>query len=89
MGDVKKEKRHRSKGSSRKYEMMRIPDYILDSQSAPASFDASGPPETPIIVFVNSKSGGQLGGAIIQSFRTILNPKQVGNQTSLNHRLSF
>lgn len=78
MGDLKEEKRRdRAHGSSRKYEMMRIPDYILDRQSAPGDFDTSTPPETPIVVFVNSKSGGQLGGAIIQSFRIILNPKQV------------
>lgn len=82
MGDVKQEKRRHSRGSSRRYEMMRMPDYILDGQSAPANFDTANPPETPIVVFVNSKSGGQLGGAIIKSFRTILNPKQVGNQTS-------
>lgn len=77
MGDLKQEKQHKSQGSSRRYEAMRIPDYILDSQRQPANFDTANPPETPILVFVNSRSGGQLGSAIIKSFRIVLNPKQV------------
>lgn len=78
MGDVKHEKKPRkSRGSSRRYEMMRIPDYILHGESCPPNFDTVNPPDWPIVVFVNSKSGGQLGGAIIDSFRAVLNPNQV------------
>lgn len=57
--------------------MMRIPDYILHGESCPPNFDTANAPDWPILVFVNSKSGGQLGGAIINSFRTVLNPNQV------------
>lgn len=62
--------------------MMRIPDYILHDQSCPPNFDTANPPDWPILIFVNSKSGGQLGGAIINSFRAILNPNQVCKSNS-------
>lgn len=82
MGDAGKVGRGSGRSLER-YEGMKIPDYILELGSAPANGAPATLPKTPIIVFVNSKSGGQLGGAIIKSFRVILNPKQVllGNYT--------
>ncbi|KAG0628643.1 hypothetical protein M758_1G042400 [Ceratodon purpureus] len=80
MGDAVaegKRVRRPSKRSLERYEGMKIPDYILESENPPAEGGAATPPKTPIIAFVNSKSGGQLGSAIIKSFREILNPKQV------------
>ncbi|KAL5581896.1 hypothetical protein UlMin_014338 [Ulmus minor] len=52
-----------------------IPNYILVPESkvdAPAHA-----PKCPVIVFVNSKSGGQLGGDLLTTYRTLLNPNQV------------
>ena len=76
--------------SLEKYEGMKIPDYILENGNPPAGGEAMQRPNNPIIVFVNSKSGGQLGSAIIESFRQILNPKQVflGNHNSFNNASS-
>ncbi|XP_021713443.1 diacylglycerol kinase 5-like, partial [Chenopodium quinoa] len=34
-------------------------------------------PECPVIVFVNSKSGGQLGGSILETYRSLLKNYQV------------
>ncbi|KAG6416919.1 hypothetical protein SASPL_124360 [Salvia splendens] len=34
-------------------------------------------PEHPVLVFINSKSGGQLGGELLVTYRSILNKKQV------------
>ncbi|CAJ1978981.1 unnamed protein product [Sphenostylis stenocarpa] len=34
-------------------------------------------PQCPVLVFINSKSGGQLGGDLLQTYRNLLNPKQV------------
>ena len=36
-------------------------------------------PEHPVLVFINSKSGGQLGGELIVTYRSILNKEQVKN----------
>ncbi|OMO80448.1 hypothetical protein CCACVL1_12953 [Corchorus capsularis] len=52
-----------------------IPNYIL----APGS-EAKNPPwvpSCPILVFINSKSGGQLGGDLLRTYRSVLNENQV------------
>ncbi|CAJ1978619.1 unnamed protein product [Sphenostylis stenocarpa] len=53
----------------------RIPDYILVSGSEGGS--VSHVPACPVIVFINSKSGGQLGGELLVSYSTLLNKNQV------------
>lgn len=56
---------------------MKIPEYIL-TESAPAPKDPNRqPPACPVLVFVNSKSGGQLGAELLKSYRVLLNQKQV------------
>ncbi|KAL2938041.1 Diacylglycerol kinase 5, partial [Bienertia sinuspersici] len=52
-----------------------IPDYIINSDIQPEEY--SDDPKCPIIVFVNSKSGGQLGGNLLYTFRSLLNTNQV------------
>ncbi|KVH96581.1 ATP-NAD kinase-like domain-containing protein [Cynara cardunculus var. scolymus] len=52
-----------------------IPDYILVPGG---KFEAlSFAPVCPTIVFVNSKSGGQLGGELLVTYRSVLNENQV------------
>lgn len=53
----------------------KIPDYIL----APEPNDGfhHEPPKYPVIIFINSKSGGQLGGDLLHTYRSILNKNQV------------
>lgn len=52
-----------------------IPSYILDPEvEAEIVPDL---PKCPLIVFINSKSGGQLGGNLLVTYRSILNEKQV------------
>lgn len=53
-----------------------IPSYVL-SPEAGAVTQLSTPPESPVIVFINSKSGGQLGAELILTYRTLLNEMQV------------
>ncbi|PNX96763.1 diacylglycerol kinase iota-like protein, partial [Trifolium pratense] len=57
----------------------KIPDYILSPEFKVEKSDESVlvVPECPVLVFVNSKSGGQLGGDLLQTYRTLLNEKQV------------
>lgn len=52
-----------------------IPDYILvpDAEGEKLSYV----PKCPVIVFVNSRSGGQLGGNLLQTYRDLLNKDQV------------
>ncbi|KAG2263034.1 hypothetical protein Bca52824_070113 [Brassica carinata] len=71
-----------SQASIEKYEALSdflkkfyIPSYILSPAEAVAV--PSTPPESPILVFINSKSGGQLGGELILTYRSLLNDKQV------------
>lgn len=52
-----------------------IPDYILNSDSEHE--DCLDEPQCPVIVFVNSKSGGQLGGGLLDTYRSFLNKNQV------------
>ncbi|XP_027346244.1 diacylglycerol kinase 5-like [Abrus precatorius] len=53
----------------------KIPDYILVPGSKVEN--AAHVPLCPVLVFVNSKSGGQLGGDILKTYRTLLNQNQV------------
>ena len=57
----------------------KIPDYILVPESKVEEIEECGllVPKCPVLVFVNSKSGGQLGGDLLQTYRTLLNEKQV------------
>ncbi|GAB2285331.1 Diacylglycerol kinase 5 [Dionaea muscipula] len=52
-----------------------IPDYILAPDSKPE--DVHEVPTCPVVVFVNSKSGGQLGGELLVTYRSLLNNNQV------------
>ncbi|XP_044473279.1 diacylglycerol kinase 5-like [Mangifera indica] len=52
-----------------------IPNYILIAGSEPKN--ASHIPACPVIVFINSRSGGQLGGKLLVTYRSLLNENQV------------
>ncbi|XP_021288384.1 diacylglycerol kinase 5-like isoform X2 [Herrania umbratica] len=52
-----------------------IPDYILVPGSEPKK--PLRIPSCPVLVFINSKSGGQLGGDLLLTYRSVLNKKQV------------
>jgi hypothetical protein len=52
-----------------------IPDYILKPDSEPVLIDNA--PSCPVVVFINSKSGGQLGSGLIKTYRELLNVAQV------------
>lgn len=56
-------------------EDFQIPTYILKPESEVVT--ASNVPACPVIVFINSKSGGQLGGNLLVTFRSLLNENQV------------
>eukprot|EP00250_Pteridium_aquilinum_P026292 c32799_g1_i1 orf=222-1805(-) len=58
---------------------MKIPDYIFKkiNTNAVAEHSITDPPECPVLVFINSKSGGQLGVELIKSYRNVLSPEQV------------
>ncbi|XAR68049.1 Diacylglycerol kinase [Bertholletia excelsa] len=53
----------------------RIPNLILGHPSDDESF--LHVPSCPVLVFVNSKSGGQLGGDLLITYRSLLNKNQV------------
>ncbi|PKI51146.1 hypothetical protein CRG98_028433 [Punica granatum] len=53
-----------------------IPDYVL-GLAGPVAENGSHLPACPVIVFINSKSGGQLGGDLLASCRSLLNKNQV------------
>lgn len=53
----------------------KIPTYILVPESKVVNVHPV--PPCPVIVFVNSKSGGQLGGDLLVTFRSLLNENQV------------
>lgn len=61
--------------SSTFLEQFYIPNYILNLDSQPEAL--SDAPECPVIVFINSKSGGQLGGNLLVTYRSLLNENQV------------
>lgn len=52
-----------------------IPTYIFSGE--PNMSDAPDAPKYPVLVFINSKSGGQLGGDLLVSYRAVLNERQV------------
>ncbi|CAA6658401.1 unnamed protein product [Spirodela intermedia] len=52
-----------------------IPNYILDAKAETET--CSIPPECPVLVFINSKSGGQHGGDLLTTYRQLLNGNQV------------
>ncbi|XP_024015824.1 diacylglycerol kinase 5 isoform X2 [Eutrema salsugineum] len=56
-----------------------IPSYVLSPEAeAPLALPRNAtPPESPVLVFINSKSGGQLGGELILTYRYLLNDEQV------------
>ncbi|PIN06260.1 Diacylglycerol kinase [Handroanthus impetiginosus] len=69
-----------------------IPDYILLPESEEK--EECDVPACPVIVFVNSKSGGQLGGELLITCRSLLNKNQVfdlGERTpdKVLHQLYF
>ncbi|KAK9072298.1 hypothetical protein SSX86_008731 [Deinandra increscens subsp. villosa] len=69
-----------------------IPDYILSSESEVKK--PSHLPASPVIVFVNSRSGGQLGGELLISYQKLLNKNQVFDLSGITpnkvlHQLYF
>ncbi|KAG6521151.1 hypothetical protein ZIOFF_018217 [Zingiber officinale] len=52
-----------------------IPSYIIVPETERE--DIKEEPTCPVIVFVNSRSGGQLGGDLIKTYRELLNIVQV------------
>ncbi|KAL2547851.1 Diacylglycerol kinase 5 [Forsythia ovata] len=52
-----------------------VPNYILVSDSEADHLPDL--PECPILVFINSRSGGQLGGDLLITYRSLLNKNQV------------
>ncbi|XP_030928967.1 diacylglycerol kinase 5 isoform X1 [Quercus lobata] len=58
-----------------KLEEFKIPTYILVHEAKVENIPEE--PKCPVIVFINSKSGGQLGGDLLVTFRKLLNEKQV------------
>lgn len=53
-----------------------IPTYVLSEEEKEA-LPTIHPPASPVLVFINSKSGGQLGGELILTYRSLLNHNQV------------
>ncbi|XP_057792463.1 diacylglycerol kinase 5-like [Salvia miltiorrhiza] len=52
-----------------------IPSSLLEQGTEVQCLDSK--PEHPVLVFINSKSGGQLGGELLVTYRSILNKEQV------------
>lgn len=52
-----------------------IPDYILVPGLEVR--DSTNVPGCPVIVFINTKSGGQLGGELLVTYQKLLNKNQV------------
>jgi diacylglycerol kinase (ATP) len=53
----------------------RIPDYILRPDAQRVLLDHA--PPCPVLVFINSGSGGQLGSSLIKTYRELLGEAQV------------
>lgn len=56
-----------------------IPTYILVPDSQPERMQSI--PSCPVLVFINAKSGGQLGGDLLLTYRSLLNKHQVFDLT--------
>nr|GLL22949.1 diacylglycerol kinase 5-like [Ipomoea trifida] len=54
-----------------------IPTYIFAPEVVGETESSPDVPSCPVLVFVNSKSGGQLGGDLLATFRSLLNKYQV------------
>lgn len=54
----------------------RISKYVLVPDSEDRITD-SVVPDCPVLVFINSRSGGQLGGDLLVTYRSLLNQNQV------------
>ncbi|KAK4368514.1 hypothetical protein RND71_012306 [Anisodus tanguticus] len=54
-----------------------IPTYILAPGASSNSIRLPDVPTCPVLVFINSNSGGQLGGELLRTFRHLLNKYQV------------
>ena len=54
-----------------------IPNYILVPESKPDSTPPPQLPQCPVLVFINSKSGGQLGADLFKTYSVLLNENQV------------
>jgi diacylglycerol kinase (ATP) len=52
---------------------MRIPDTIFSEVES----DPNQVPKHPVLVFINAKSGGQLGSELLKSYRAVLSENQV------------
>lgn len=52
-----------------------IPNYVLLSELEVENVPHV--PSCPVLVFINSKSGGQLGGALLSTYRSLLKERQV------------
>ena len=52
-----------------------IPSALLEQDTEVQCLPSK--PEHPVLVFINSRSGGQLGGELLVTYRSILNEKQV------------
>lgn len=53
----------------------RLPSYLIAPDSE--AKNDSIVPQCPVLVFINSKSGGQLGGDLLVTYRSLLNEHQV------------
>ncbi|CAA0816103.1 Diacylglycerol kinase 5 [Striga hermonthica] len=62
-------------GSEDFLKQFHIPSYIIDPDSKVECSPLK--PQCPVLVFINSKSGGQLGGDLLVTYRSLLNEKQV------------
>ncbi|CAH9071434.1 unnamed protein product [Cuscuta epithymum] len=54
-----------------------IPTYILSPDAVGETKTIPDVPSSPVLVFINSRSGGQLGGDLLLTFRSLLNKHQV------------
>lgn len=52
-----------------------IPEYIFEPELEVEKLSYT--PQCPVVVFINSKSGGQLGGELLITYRELLNKVQV------------
>ncbi|XP_062106243.1 diacylglycerol kinase 5-like isoform X2 [Humulus lupulus] len=55
----------------------KIPNYILLPNEPKDHISPEDEPKCPVIIFINSKSGGQLGGDLLVTYRSLLNENQV------------